>query len=205
MSRLTKESSSTAHYRPKNFDHLLGTSGFSEPLLKNHFKLYEGYVKNTNALIDIFASFENDDRPESRAFADYKRRFAWEFNGMRLHEYYFGNMTKNPAALDPKSGLAEKISENFGSLENWKQEFLAVGAMRGIGWALLAYDGEADKLFNLWINEHDLGILAGTTPVLVMDVFEHAFLTDYGLQRERYISAFMHAVDWHEAARRFHP
>ena len=196
MSPLTKRMTTTIHYQPQNFDFLLGTTGFSDELLKNHFKLYEGYVKNTNELIDTFASYENDDRSKDQAFADHKRRFSWEFNGMRLHEYYFGNMTKNSVLPDPKNGLSEKILEDFGSFENWSQEFFAVGAMRGIGWVLLAYDKDADKLINLWINEHDLGILVGTEPILVMDVFEHAYLTDYGLEREPYISAFMGTINW---------
>ena len=199
---LTKETTAT-HYQPKNFSALLGTRGFSDLLLKNHFKLYEGYVKNTNESMDYFASFENGTRINDQAFADHKRRFAWEFNGMRLHEYYFGNLTKKFVLPDPRSGLFEKIIKDFGSLEAWKREFSSVGAMRGIGWALLAYDEDSDKLFNLWLNEHDMGLLLGAKPLLVMDVFEHAFLTDFGLKRDEYISAFMNAVDWPEVARRF--
>ena len=200
---MTKRMTTTIHYQPQNFDFLLGATGFSDELLKNHFKLYEGYVKNTNELIDTFASYEDSDRSKDQAFADHKRRFAWEFNGMRLHEYYFGNMTKNFMLPNPENRLSEKISEDFGSFENWRHEFSSVGAMRGVGWALLAYDGDADRLFNLWINEHDLGILIGAEPLLVMDVFEHAFLTDYGLERDQYISAFMGAIDWLEVGSRF--
>ena len=203
MKQLMKEGVFTAHYQPKNFDSLLGISGFSDVLLEKHFKLYEGYVKNTNELMDYFSSFKNGDYAQDQAFADRRRRFAWEFNGMRLHEYYFANLTKNFELPDPKNALSKKISKDFGSFESWSSEFSAVGAMRGIGWVLLAYDGDADRLFNLWINEHDLGILAGTKPLLVMDVFEHAYLVDYGLERNRYISAFMDAIDWAEASRRF--
>ena len=203
MSPLTKMKTAATYYKPHDFSDLLGTPGFSDTLLKNHFKLYESYVKNSNELIMYFNSFENDDRFKDPLFADRKRRFGWEFNGMRLHEYYFSNLTRNSVTLPPKSTLLKKIVEDFESFENWSHEFMVVGAMRGIGWAILAYDEEACRLYNLWINEHDLGILAGVKPILVMDVFEHAFMTDYGLERDQYISAFMDAINWTEAAGRF--
>ena len=203
MSPLTKTKTVATYYQPQDFSDLLGTPGFSDLSLKSHFKLYEGYVKNTNELIEYFDSFENGDRIKDPFFADQKRRFGWEFNGMRLHEYYFSNLTKNSAPLPTKSPLLKKISEDFKSFENWSHEFTAVGGMRGIGWAILAYDEEANRLYNLWINEHDLGILAGAKLLLAMDVFEHAFLTDYGLERDHYISAFMKAIHWAEAGRRF--
>ena len=203
MSPLTAISVPTAHYQPKDFNALLGIPGFSERMLHDHFKLYEGYVKNTNELIDHLASYENGDRSKDPAFADRKRRFAWEFNGMRLHEYYFGNLTKHSVPLDPKNGLSKKIAEDFGSFENWSHEFTAIGAMRGIGWTVLAYDAVAGRLFDLWINEHDLGLLVGAAPLLVLDVFEHAYMADYGLERGKYISAFMDAIDWPEIGRRF--
>lgn len=183
-------------YDAKNFDSLLGLVGFSDQLLKNHFTLYQGYVKNTNLLFDKMMLLVKDNKADSPEFAELKRRFGWEFNGMRLHELYFGNMVKGGKFVDPKSKLAKKLSDQFGSLENWEKAFRTVGAMRGVGWVVLAYDKEGDKLFNVWVNEHDVGLLAGTTPLLIMDVFEHAFMLDYGLKRAEYISAFFKAIDW---------
>ncbi|MBI4250445.1 superoxide dismutase [Candidatus Uhrbacteria bacterium] len=177
-------------YEPKNFDHLLGTPGFSDALLKNHFALYEGYVKNTNLLIQLLSSKEANT-PE---YAELQRRFGWEFNGMRLHELYFGNMTKIPQI--PHSATEEKLNTVYGSIENWKKNFVAVGAMRGIGWTMIVQDNQSNELFNIWVNEHDVGHLVGTTPLLVMDVFEHAFMLDYGLKRADYIEAFFKAIDW---------
>ncbi len=181
----------TAIYTPKDFTHLLGTPGFSDSLLTNHFTLYEGYVKNTNTLIDLLKTKEIGT-PE---YAELQRRFGWEWNGMRLHELYFGNMTKNSSTLaDGK--LKEKIEKIYGSLENWQKNFIGVGGMRGIGWVILCYDRSQDTLFNVWINEHDMGHLAGGTPLLVMDVFEHAYMLDYGIKKAEYIETFLRSIDW---------
>ena len=189
-------------YEARNFDHLLGTPGFSEALLKNHFTLYQGYVTNTNTLTESLAALVRDGKtgPE---FAELKRRFGWEWNGMRLHEYYFGNMSKNAPAANKSSELAKKLAEDFGSFEGWEKDFRATGAMRGIGWVTLYLDRQANRLINCWINEHDLGHLAGAEPILIMDVFEHAFMLDYGLKRADYIAAFFKAIDWSVAQQRF--
>ncbi|MCZ7372431.1 MAG: Fe-Mn family superoxide dismutase, partial [Candidatus Methanoperedens sp.] len=114
----------------------------------------------------------------------------------RLHEYYFGNMAGGGKAIDKSTNFYKKIVDDFGSYENWEKDFRAVGSMRGIGWVVLYYDGMADRLFNTWINEHDVGHLSGASPMLVMDVFEHAFMIDYGLKRADYIEAFFKAIDW---------
>lgn len=181
-------------YEPQDFKHLLGISGMSDQLLTNHFSLYEGYVKNVNALLELLATKE----PGTPEYAELKRRFGWEWNGMRLHELYFGNMTKEVRPIvHIEESLAEGLfSQHFGSTAEWEKDFRAVGAMRGIGWAILAKDAHTGKLFNVWINEHDGGHLVGATPILVLDVFEHAFVLDYGLKRADYIDAFFHAIDW---------
>ena len=190
-------------YTAKNYDSLLGTSGFSEQLLKNHFTLYQGYVTNTNKLDDALAALGKDAKTATPEFAELTRHYGWEFNGMRLHEFYFGNMNKGGAALDKGSALARRIADHFGSVESWETQFKGVGAMRGIGWAALYLDPESGKLTNCWINEHDVGHLAGQAPILIMDVFEHAFMIDYGLKRADYIGAFFKAIDWKVAAKRF--
>jgi len=186
-------------YETKKFENLLGTNGFSDNLLQTHFKLYEGYVTNTNKMADKLSQMEVG----IQEYAELKRRFGWEFSGMRLHEYYFGNLSKDGGALDSGSDLYKKIEEQFGSYEVWEKDFRATGALRGIGWVILSYDKEGGRLFNTWINEHDIGHLAGAIPLLVMDVFEHAFITDYGLKRADYIDAFFGAINWSEAEARF--
>ncbi|MFZ3077978.1 MAG: Fe-Mn family superoxide dismutase [Candidatus Aenigmatarchaeota archaeon] len=189
-------------FEPKNFDSLIGTKGFSDQLLKNHFTLYQGYVANTNKLGDALSAFSKDGKFGAE-FAELKRRFGWEFSGMRLHELYFGNITKNENALDKNSEFAKQIAKDFGSYDNWEKDFKATGAMRGIGWVALYYDSASEKFFNVWINEHDAGHLAGAVPLLVMDVFEHAFMIDYGLKRADYIEAFFKAIDWSAVSKRF--
>lgn len=190
-------------YQAMSFERLLGTEGFSNQLLTNHFTLYNGYVTNTNKLMEEFAELEKQGKATSPEYAEMKRRFGWEFDGMRLHELYFGNMIKGGTAPDKGASLQSKIAENFGSFDNWVKAFKAVGAMRGIGWAILYYDPAGKQLLNTWINEHDAGHLATAAPILIMDVFEHAFMVDYGLKRADYIEAFFKAIDWTAAQKRF--
>ncbi len=190
-------------FNAKNFDHLLGTEGFSDNLLKNHFTLYQGYVTNTNKLFDTLKLMVKENKAATPEFAELKRRFGWEFNGMRLHEYYFSNMSKKIMELNKKSNFARKINDEFGSHDSWEAAYKAVGAMRGIGWVVLYYDPIEKRMINAWINEHDVGHLAGAFPLLVMDVFEHAFMLDYGLRRGDYINAFFKQIDWRIVNERF--
>ncbi|MEK7552105.1 MAG: Fe-Mn family superoxide dismutase [Patescibacteria group bacterium] len=190
-------------YEAQNYDHLLGTAGFSDALLKNHFTLYGGYVTNTNKIITTLEALAKDGKGGTPEYSEIVRRFGWEFNGMRLHELYFGNMTKEGKALPKTSELFKKLTKIYGSYENWEKDFRAVGAMRGIGWVILYEDPTNKELFNVWVNEHDVGHLAGCKPLLVMDVFEHAFMLDYGIKRADYITAFWSAIDWKEVEGRY--
>lgn len=176
----------------------MGTPGFSDALLKNHFTLYQGYVANTNKLLEFLSSKEAG----TLEYAELQRRFGWEWNGMRLHELYFGNMSKTPTQLGKESELSKNIEKEWGSFGMWEKDFKSMGAMRGIGWIVLYQDKAAGRFFNVWVNEHDAGHLAGAVPLLVMDVFEHAYISDYGLKRADYIEAFMKAIDWESAEKR---
>lgn len=186
-------------YEVRNYEELLGTEGFSDDLLKTHFKLYEGYVKNTNKTLELMKTLEKG----GTEYAEVRRRFGWEFNGMRLHEYYFGNLVKGGKQADNESELMKKVVEEFGSVENWEKDFRAVGAMRGIGWVVLYYDCCGKRLFNAWVNEHDCGHPAGCKPLLVLDVFEHAFLKDYNTNKAEYMNSFFKALDWEKVNKRF--
>lgn len=182
-------------YEAKDYAKLVGMPGFSEPLLKNHFTLYQGYVANTNKLLDGLGQLLQEGRAATPEYAELRRRLGWEFNGMRLHELYFENLGGN-GVIDPGSRLAGRLVADFGSHEAWARDFRATGAMRGIGWAILYQDSASGRLLNFWINEHDGGHPAGCRPLLIMDVFEHAFMLDYGLKRADYIEAFFAAIDW---------
>lgn len=182
-------------YEAKDYAGLMGMEGFSEALLKNHFTLYQGYVTNTNKLLELQEQMLKDDQAATPAFGELKRRLGWEFNGMRLHEYYFGNLGTS-GSREMGSKFRQKVTESFGSAELWEKDFRATGAMRGIGWAVLYQDPANGRLANFWVNEHDAGHPAGGNPVLIMDVFEHAFMLDYGLKRADYISSFFKNINW---------
>jgi len=190
-------------YQPQDFSKLLGTDGFSDILLNNHFTLYQGYVTNVNKAAETLAKLSAGGQEKSPEYAEVKRRFGWEWNGMRLHEYYFSNMTKEKVERATDSSLQEELKKQFDSVENWEKDFRATGAMRGIGWTILYKDPQSRRLFNVWVEEHAMGHLAGCAPLLVLDVFEHAYVFDYGLKRIDYIEAFMNAIDWGEAEKRY--
>jgi Fe-Mn family superoxide dismutase len=188
-----------ADYQPKDYNHLLGMPGFSDALLKMHFQLYQGYVKNTNLLV---FKLSDPALQKTYEYGALKRRFAWEFDGMRLHELYFDNLGGKDT-LNTSSPLYLQIIRDFESYDAWKTDFIATGGMRGIGWAILYFDPVSGKLFNTWINEHDLGHLAGGIPIVVMDVFEHAYMPQYGLNRNAYIDAFFANIQWKVCAERY--
>jgi Fe-Mn family superoxide dismutase len=182
-------------YAPQDFSTLKGMPGFSDKALDMHLTLYQGYVKNANLLLDQIQQLAAQNQAGSPAYAELKRRLGWEFDGMRLHELYFGNLG-GKEALKQDSLLMKRLEENFGSYDNWAADFKATGAMRGIGWVVLYEDPKSGRLINVWINEHDVGHLAGGNPLLIMDVFEHAYLPDYGLKRGDYIQAFFQNLNW---------
>lgn len=196
-----KKEERTMPYAAKDYLKLIGMQGFSETLLKNHFTLYQGYVTNTNKVLDSLDQMAKEAKTGLPEFAELKRRLGWEFNGMRLHEYYFENLGgKEGIKKDGK--LAKKLADAFGSYEAWEKDFRAVGSMRGIGWAALYQDVSSGRLINFWINEHDVAHPAGGNLLLIMDVFEHAFMIDYGLKRADYIDSFFKNIDWAAAEAR---
>ncbi|MDD2731771.1 MAG: Fe-Mn family superoxide dismutase [Candidatus Pacebacteria bacterium] len=190
-------------YQEKQFENIIGVKGLSEELLRNHISLYQGYVKNTNKLIQALDDLSNEGKADTPEYAELKRRFGWEFNGMRLHEYYFSSISKNASEIDKESGLYKKIAEDFGSYEDWERDFKSTAAIRGIGWAILYYDRDARRLLNVWVNEHDSGHLASALPLLPIDMFEHAYMIDYGLKKADYVSNFLKIIDWKSVAQRF--
>jgi len=182
-------------YTAKDYSHLLGMPGFSDTLLKNHFSLYQGYVNNTNKLLELLGDMIKGGKIGIPEYAELKRRFGFEFDGMRLHEFYFDNLGGD-GKLDKSGKLLKKLAEDFGSYQSWEADFKGTGSLRGIGWAILYQDNMTGRLINQWINEHETGHLAGCQPILVMDVFEHAFMIDYGLKRADYITTFFKNIKW---------
>ncbi len=189
-------------YAVLDYSHLLGMPGFSDTLLKNHFTLYQGYVNNSNKLFETLETLLKEGKQGTPEYAELKRRLGWEFNGMRLHEIYFENLGGDG---DPQKApnLLKLLEAQYGSFDAFARDFKATGALRGIGWVVTYQDIAMRQVFNQWINEHDVGHPAGLNPILVMDVFEHAFMLDYGLKRADYIESFCKNIKWQEVEKRF--
>jgi len=196
----------TNSYRVKTFP-LSGLTGISDKTLEIHFKLYEGYVKQSNELQEKIAETLSDGRIDQDEFPEYselKRRLGFEYNGMVLHEYYFGNLKKNGGG-DPKkaSPFFHQVEQTFGDFKTWKADFAGIGKMRGVGWAICYQDPNSGLLSNHWVNLHETGNIAGFKPILVMDVWEHAFMFDYKpADRPKYIEAFFANIDWEAVDKR---
>ncbi len=183
----------TMAYQARDFAELIGMEGFSDDLLNNHFKLYQGYVSNTNKLQDQLAELPQDGTDPR--FAELNRRLGFEFNGMRMHEFYFDSLGGD-GKIGKNGALSKKFSEDFGNFDNWMKSFKAVGMIRGVGWAALYMDPASGRLMDFWINEHHVSHPAGCQLLLTMDVWEHAFMLDYGLNRKDYIEAFFQNINW---------
>jgi len=185
------------YYRAKDYSYLLNIDDFDKSLMQMHITLYEGYVKNVNMLLNQLNSLDSNS-DISKAL---KRSFSFEFDGLKLHELYFGNL-KNDIKIDKKSKFYQKIEEEFKSFKAWVDDFTNTGLTRGIGWVILYYDFTENKMFNAWIDEHQIGHLVGMQPILIMDVFEHAYLTQFGLNRKKYIDTFFNNINWQEVSKR---
>lgn len=190
-------------YATRTFD-LNGLHGISDATLELHFKLYEGYVKGTNTLtakIDEILKDGRVDQEETPAYSELTRRLGFEYNGMVLHEYYFENLTRS---CDPAAAgrFREQAEACFGSFDVWKADFAGIGNMRGVGWAICYENPANGRLSNHWITLHEHGNVAGFRPILVMDVWEHAYLLDHGSARAKYVEAFFANVAWETVGRR---
>ncbi len=188
-------------YQAMDYHYLLGMPGLSETLLRNHITLYEGYVAHTNQALETLARLVRENKADTLEYQEVKRHLGWEFDGMRLHEFYFANLG---GSGDPNEAgdLKAFISDQFGGFQAWEKDFRATGGVRSVGWAILYQDTLTGRLLNVWINEHDKGHPAGCMPILVMDAWEHAYMLDYGIKRAGYIDAFFHNVNWPQAQTR---
>jgi len=199
--------STTGTYNARQFN-LSGLKGISDQTLEMHFKLYEGYVKETNNLTDRITEFIKDgnvDQDEMPAYSELTRRLGFEYNGMVLHEYYFDNLKSGGGTGDPmgRTAFRQGAEDSYGSYDIWKADFVGIGKMRGVGWAICYQNPANGRLSNHWISLHETGNVAGFDPILVMDVWEHAFILDYKpADRPKYIEAFFTNIDWAAVERR---
>src|SRR5262245_58101537 len=189
-------------YKAQEFK-LSGLKGISDRTLEMHLSLYEGYVKNTNALTEKLAEMTHKKKASGKdpAYAELTRRLGFEYGGMVLHEYYFENLAAKGRGK-PERKLEQRFEQDFGGFANWREAFAAVGDMRGVGWAILYQDPVTEQLSNHWVGLHQNGVPSGFKPVLVMDVWEHAYLLDYKAERGKYIEAFFSNINWEAVHRR---
>jgi superoxide dismutase, Fe-Mn family len=186
-------------YTPKSFAHLKGLKGISDGLLESHFKLYEGYVNRTNKLTETLFGLAKEGQAagSNPAYAEMTRRMGFEYNGMVLHEYYFGNLKPGGSGSAPSGKLKTALEASFESLEVWLADFRAIATMPGVGWAITYQNPENGWLSNHWVTLHEEGNPAGFKPVLVMDAWEHAFVPDYKpTERAKYVDAYFSNIDW---------
>lgn len=190
------------HYTERTFD-FHDLSGISEKTMQVHLGLYAGYVKNTNEIIDLVDSMK-DDESKRYALLEARRRFSFEFGGMRNHEYFFEQFTGGTQDLDRESALAKQMEKDFGSVDAWKENFKGLTKMRGIGFAILYYDREAERLVNSWVDEQHLGHLNSAQFIFGVDLWEHAFMLDYApSEKGSYVDAVFENTNFRIAEERF--
>jgi superoxide dismutase, Fe-Mn family len=189
-------------YKEQVFD-LPDLKGLSEKQVAVHLRLYAGYVKHVNLCRDLIADLSKDTEKNAYAIAELRRRFSFEFDGMRMHEYYFEGFEKGPKEANVDSPLGQVLSKKYGDWQKFIEHFSAVGMSRGIGWGVLYYDPHGETPHVAWVSDHEIGTLAGLPILLAMDMWEHAFMVDYlPEEKKQYINAFLTNVNWEVSERR---
>jgi len=190
-------------YKPKDYSGLKGLQGITDEQVQVHLQLYQGYVKRTNGLLERLAGLANESKHGESTYQELKRRFGWEFNGMRLHEYYFDSLAPGGSKLTPDNAFGAMAEKQFGSIDAWKADLMGVAKMPGVGWALTYLDTAANQLLNVWVDRHDEGHPAGCKPLVVLDVWEHAFSVYLKpTERGKYLEDFYANVNWDVVAKR---
>jgi Fe-Mn family superoxide dismutase len=181
-------------YHARNFK-LADIEGLSQRGVEMHLELYRGHVEQVNRLLGARAATASG-APSSR--------FAFEYNGMILHELFFEALIGALGAIPPREGVFHEAAQrSFGGIEAWQENLRHIARTRGVGWAICARERAGNRLFNVWVEEHSVGLPAATDPVLVIDLWEHAWVTDYPPERrDEYIDAVLTQIDWRVVERR---
>ncbi len=171
--------------------------GLSSNTLEEHLKLYAGYVKHSNLILDHIAELANNGEKYAYELGELQRRFSFEFCGMRNHEYYFKGFEGGAHPLSEGGALAKALTGTFGSIEAFLARFKAVALTRGIGWAMLYYDSATEKLLTQWVDEQHIGQLATCNIILALDMWEHSFVADYQPSgKKQYVEDFFINLNW---------
>ncbi len=177
--------------KPMKFSELPGLS--AKQLSEHHDVLYAGYVKKYNEIQEKMKAINlTEANATFSVLRELKLEETFALNAIKLHEGYFDNLGGNGM---PEGEIVKMIEQDFGSLEKWQEEFKALGFCAR-GWVVLAYDYDSKKLKNVLCDFHSHGGIWGCSPVLILDVYEHAYFIDYATARKAYIEAFMKNIDW---------
>lgn len=177
--------------------------GISAKNIEEHLKLYEGYVKNSNFVLNQIKEYGDALVENSYILGELHRRFSFEFDGMRNHEYFFAHLSGGKK-IDQKGELYKALEKEFGFFDNWFAQFKAMAQTRGVGWVITYYDKQSGHLLNQWVDEHHLGQLTGLSPILCLDMWEHAYVYDYPTsEKKKYIEAFFENLNWETVEENF--
>jgi Fe-Mn family superoxide dismutase len=193
------------NYESKKFN-IPELKGISSQNIEEHMKLYQGYVNNTNNILNEIESLSSSPAPAEHVYAitEMQRRFSFEFDGMRNHEYFFASLEGGPKPLSEESPLRVAIESEWGSFDKWLDLFKTLAKTRGVGWVILYHDPVAGRLVNGWVDEQHIGHLNGLKPVLCLDMWEHAFVVDYQPSgKGQYTEDFFENINWEVVERNF--
>lgn len=191
-------------YTPRTFT-LPELKGLSKEQIDVHLSLYEGYVKHTNLIMEKIAALREED-PIANAYLmnELRRRLGFEFDGMRMHEYYFEQFEEGATPHDEDSALADAAAKKYGGWDLFIGHIKEVAGTRGIGWVVVYFDPKGRTLHTAWVDDHQLGQLAGLPIILAVDMWEHAYMVDYRPKdKNQYVEAFFENVNWDVVERRF--
>lgn len=188
--------------------------GVSEKTTDEHLKLYAGYVKNANLILEHIDELTKDSdssigstgsgQANAYVLGELQRRFSFEFGGMRNHEYYFASLEGGPKDLEEGSAFKKTIIKEFDDFDKWLTRFKAIALTRGIGWAMLYWDRKDERLLNAWVDEQHMGQLQDCAPILALDMWEHAFVADYQPSgKKQYIEDFFANLNWEVIEKNF--
>ncbi len=190
-------------YQEKKFT-LPELEGISKKSVEEHLGLYAGYVKNFNAISALLPEYAKDPEKNAHALSELIRRRSFEFDGMRLHELYFAQFEGGSSSMPTNGTLAKQIESEYQKLEYFLGMFRAIALMRGPGWAILYWDPEAKQFLTGFSGEQHQGHFVTLPIILALDVWEHAFILDYGAAgKGKYIDAFFKNLNWSVVEKRF--
>jgi len=190
-------------FTPQTFN-IPELKGISKITIEEHIKLYEGYVKNTNTILTHISDLLKDSEKFAYELGELQRRFSFEFDGMRNHEYYFEQLEGGPTEINESSVFAKKVTESFGSTKNLIERLSSIALTRGIGWSMLYFDKKTNQLLTAWVDEQHMGHLTGLAPIVAIDVWEHSYVLDYKPSgKKNYVSDYVTQINWSVVEKRF--